>query len=160
MSLVQAGSNALQISNPSIKILLADDSEIVRRGIRQLLATQTDIEIVGEAGNFAQTIRMTRDLNPQVVILDLHMPDENSIRPQEVKSLVSLGAQVLAISIWNEAESKELAESLGADVLLDKMNLASTLIPTILQLKRKDGMPAAFRTTKKMVKRQQRAARV
>jgi DNA-binding NarL/FixJ family response regulator len=160
MSVVQAGSNALQISNPSIKILLADDSEIVRRGIRQLLATQTDMEIVGEAGNFAQTIRMTRDLNPQVVILDLHMPDENYIRPQEVKSLVSLGAQVLAISIWNEAESKELAESLGAGVLLDKMNLADTLIPTILQVNRKDGTAAAFRKTKKMLKRQQRAVGV
>src|SRR5580692_13055440 len=93
MSEVQAGSNVLQISNSSIKVLLADDSEIVRRGIRQLLAAETEIEIVGEAVNFAQTIRMTRDLNPQVVILDLHMPDENNIRPQEVKSLVTLGSQ-------------------------------------------------------------------
>jgi two-component system invasion response regulator UvrY len=149
MSEVQAGSNVLQISNSSIKVLLADDSEIVRRGIRQLLAAETEIEIVGEAVNFAQTIRMTRDLNPQVVILDLHMPDENNIRPQEVKSLVTLGSQLLAISIWNEKDSKELAESLGADVLLDKMNLASTLIPTIMQLKRERGIAPAFRKTKK-----------
>lgn len=132
---VQVGSKALQNSHSSIKILLADDSEIVRRGIRQLLATQTEIEIVGEAADFAQTIRMTRDLNPQVVILDLHMPDENEIRPQEVRSLLSLGSQLLAISIWNEEGSKELAESLGASVLLDKMNLANTLIPTIMHLR-------------------------
>lgn len=131
---VQVGSDAIQNSRSSIKILLADDSEIVRRGIRQLLAAQTEIEIVGEAADFAQTIRMTRDLNPQVVILDLHMPDENEIRPQEVRSLVSLGSQLLAISIWNEEESKALAESLGAAVLLDKMNLANTLIPTIRHL--------------------------
>jgi DNA-binding NarL/FixJ family response regulator len=158
MAKVQASFNAFQNSRSSIKILLADDSEIVRRGIRQLLAAQTEIEIVGEAANFAQTIRMTRDLNPQVVILDLHMPDENNMRPQEVKSLVSLGSQLLAISIWNEVDSKELAESLGADVLLDKMNLATTLIPTILHLKHKNDMAAAFRKTKKMVNRQQRAA--
>jgi DNA-binding NarL/FixJ family response regulator len=154
MSEVQAGTDAIQNSRSSIKILLADDSEIVRRGIRQLLATQTEIEIVGEAADFAQTIRMTRDLNPQVVILDLHMPDENEIRPQEVRSLLSLGSQLLAISIWNEEGSKELAESLGAAVLLDKMNLASTLIPTILHLNRKPGMPAAFLKTEKMVKQQ------
>jgi DNA-binding NarL/FixJ family response regulator len=157
VSEVRVRFNALENSNSSIKILLADDSEIVRRGIRQLLAAQTEIEIVGEAANFAQTIRMTRDLNPQVVILDLHMPDENNIRPQEVKSLLSLGSQVLAISIWNEKESKELAESLGANVLLDKMNLANTLIPTIMRLKRKAGTAAAFRNTTKMVKRQRAA---
>jgi two-component system response regulator DevR len=77
---VHVSFNALQNSNSAIKIVLADDSEIVRRGIRQLLAAQTEIEIVGKAANFAQTIRMTRDLNPQVVILDLHMPDENNKR--------------------------------------------------------------------------------
>jgi hypothetical protein len=42
----------------------------------------------------------------------------------------------LAISFWKDEESKELAESLGAVILLDKMNLATTLIPTIVQLSR------------------------
>ena len=157
MSEVQAGSDALQNSGSSIKILLADDSKIVRRGIRQLLAAQPEIEIVGEAADFTQTIRMARDLNPQVVILDLHMPDENKIRPQEVRSLLSLGSQLLAISIWNEEESKELAKSLGAAVLLDKMNLANTLIPTIIHLNRDHSMPAAFQKTERMVKRQRSA---
>jgi DNA-binding NarL/FixJ family response regulator len=132
---VQAGSGALPSSTP-IKILLADDSEIVRRGIRQLLAAQNEIEIVGEAADFAQTIRMTSELNPQVVVLDLHMPDEYKISPQEVKARLNHGLQVLGISIWNDDHSKELAERLGVAVLLDKMNLANTLIPTIMQLER------------------------
>jgi two-component system response regulator DevR len=135
MSEIQAGSGALHSSAP-IKILLADDSEIVRRGIRQLLAAQSEIEIVGEAADFAQTIRMTSELNPQVVVLDLHMPDEYKITPQEVKSRLNHGLQVLGISIWNDEHSKELAECLGVAVLLDKMNLADTLIPTIMQLER------------------------
>jgi DNA-binding NarL/FixJ family response regulator len=132
---VQVSFHALQNPDASVKILLADDSELVRRGIRQLLLNQAEIEIVGEAADFAQTIRMTRNLNPQVVVLDLHMPDGNNIKPQEVKSHLSHGPRVLAISIWNDQDSKELAESLGAAVLLDKMNLADTLIPTIKQLK-------------------------
>lgn len=103
---VEISPSPFQNSNVSIKILLADDSEIVRRGIRHLLSAQNEIEIVGEAADFAQTIRMTSDLNPQVVILDLHMPDENNISPEKVKSHLSHGQQVLAISIWNDDENK------------------------------------------------------
>jgi DNA-binding NarL/FixJ family response regulator len=123
-------------ANASIKILLADDSEIVRRGIRQLLAAQNEIEIVGEAADFSQTMRMTSELNPHVVVLDLHMPDEYKISPQEVKAHLNHGLQVLGISIWNDEHSKELADRLGVAVLLDKMDLANTLIPTIIQLER------------------------
>ncbi|HEY2548188.1 MAG TPA: response regulator transcription factor [Candidatus Acidoferrum sp.] len=134
--MVQVGFNPLQNNCDLIKILLADDSEIVRRGIRQLLAAQSEIQIVGEAVDFAQTIRMTTDLNPQVVVLDLHMPDENNIAPEEIKSRLSHGSRVLAISIWNDEENKELAASLGAAILLDKMNLATTLVPAIIDLQR------------------------
>jgi DNA-binding NarL/FixJ family response regulator len=136
MSDAPVSSNAFQNGDISVKVLLADDSEIVRRGIRQLLAAQIEIEIVGEAADFAQTIRMASELNPQVVILDLHMPDEKNISPQEVKSHLNHGSQVLVISVWIDEDSRELAESLGAAVFLDKMNLANTLIPTIMQLKR------------------------
>ena len=126
----------------SIKILLADDSEIVRRGIRQLVVTQTEIQIVAEAANFAQTIQMANDLKPQVIVMDLHMPDEFNVTPQDMKSLRNHGSQLLAISLWNDEDAKELAESFGATILLDKMDLANTLIPTIMQLGRKQGFAA------------------
>ena len=79
---------------------------------------------------------MTSELHPQVVVLDLHMPDEYKVPPQEVKARLKHGLQVLGISIWNDEHSKELAERLGVSVLLDKMDLANTLIPTIMQLER------------------------
>jgi DNA-binding NarL/FixJ family response regulator len=119
-----------------IKVLLADDSEIVRRGMRQLLMAQPGIEIVAECSDFAQTIKMTRDLNPQLVILDLHMPDESNFPPQDVKSQLNPDVRVLAISFANDEETKDLAESIGAAVLLDKIDLAHRLIPTIMQLSR------------------------
>jgi DNA-binding NarL/FixJ family response regulator len=119
----------------SIKVLLADDSAIVRRGIRQILTARREIEIVGESANFAQTIQMKRALNPHVVLMDLHMPDENNVPVQEVKSHLSHGSQVLVMSVWIDEDSRELAESLGAAAFLDKMNLTYTLIPAIMQLK-------------------------
>jgi hypothetical protein len=63
---------------------LADDSEIVRRGIRQLLSAETEIEIVGEAADFAQTVQMVSDVKPEVIVLDLHMPGETNFSPQAV----------------------------------------------------------------------------
>jgi len=138
----QVSSDALQSNHIPVKVLVADDSKIVRRGIRQLLAAQTGIEIVAECSDFAQTIQMTKDLSPQVIVIDLHMPDENRITPQELKSRLDHDAPILAISVWNDEDAKQLAANLGAAVLLDKMNLASTLIPTIMQLSRQSGASA------------------
>ena len=58
------------------------------------------------------------------------MKDENSITPVQLKSGL-MGSRLLAISIWNDDETKSLAKSIGADVLLDKSNLAAELIPAI-----------------------------
>jgi DNA-binding NarL/FixJ family response regulator len=135
---IQGGSKALQNSDTSIKVLVADDSEIVRRGIRQVLSAQTEIAILGEASNFAQTIQMASDLEPHVIVLDLHMPDETEVSPLDFKSCLNRDLQIIAISFADDEKTKALAQSLGARVLLDKMNLAKTLIPTLKQLKDKD----------------------
>jgi DNA-binding NarL/FixJ family response regulator len=131
------GLGAIQNSDTSIQVLLADDSEIVRRAIRQVLATQSEIEIVGEAADFGQTVMMANNLKPQVIVLDLRMPDDTKIASQNLKSHLNHRAQILAISFSIGEESKELAENLGAEMLLDKMDLNDTLIPAILQLRQK-----------------------
>ena len=125
-----------------IKVLLADDSEIVRRCIRDLLSAHIEIAIVGEAANFAELFQMASDLGPLVIVMDLYMPDEGMIKPQEVKSRLNHGSQVLAVSFSNDENTKELAVSLGAAVLLDKMDLANKLVPTIMQLGRERGAAA------------------
>jgi DNA-binding NarL/FixJ family response regulator len=89
-----------------IKVLLADDSDIVRRAIRCVLDTQPEIELVGEATDFSQTIQMANDLRPDVIVMDLHMPDENSVDPLKLKSLVNYGSRTLAITMWNDEDSK------------------------------------------------------
>jgi DNA-binding NarL/FixJ family response regulator len=117
-----------------IRVLLADDTEFMRRAISRLLETRPELEVVGEADDFAQTIQLANDLKPQVIVMDLHMPDEARFTPQEVESLLNHGSQLLAISIWNNEDAKALAESFGAVKLLDKMSLSKELIPAILQV--------------------------
>src|SRR5258705_5567906 len=119
----------------AIKVLLADDSALVRRAIRQILSDEPQIVLIGEATDFAQTIEMIHELQPHLVVLDLHMSDDRRISPPEFKTRVSSAStRVLAISVWNDDESRALAESFGAARLLDKVNLGTHLIPTIFQL--------------------------
>jgi DNA-binding NarL/FixJ family response regulator len=115
------------------KMLIADDSEIVRRGIRQILSSQNEFEIVGEAQDFVKTSRLIRELNPDVVVLDVHMPGEITFLSNEFKSQLR-GSRLLAISIWADEQTRQLAYALGAVALLQKANLGATLIPTIMEM--------------------------
>jgi two-component system response regulator NreC len=113
-----------------IKVLVADDSDIVRRSIRQLLIEHPEIELVGEGTDFSQTITMANDLKPQVVVMDLHMGDGDRLT-DVMPHLNACTWRIVAVSIWNDEKTRELAESFGAVTLLDKMELSDTLIPAI-----------------------------
>ena len=63
----------------SIRILLADDHQMVREGIRSLLGKESDIEIVGEAEEGRKAVRLARKLQPDVVIMDITMPNLNGV---------------------------------------------------------------------------------
>ncbi len=118
-----------------IKVLLADDTSLMRKAIRTLLSHEPEIELVGEAQNFAETVSMTRKFRPQVVILDLHMPDSSHLTPMNVsEGLRAYAARVLAISVWNDEDTRALAQSYGATDLLDKMRLGQELIPAVMKL--------------------------
>ena len=58
----------------SIRILIADDHDVVRDGLRMILESEDDFEVVGEAANGAEAVRLCEDMNPQVVLMDLRMP--------------------------------------------------------------------------------------
>jgi two-component system response regulator DevR len=116
-----------------INVLVADDSEMMRKAMRKTLDEEPRIRIVGEASSFASTMQMIADLKPDVLLLDLHLADKRDFAPGFVKSqLVSVDCTV-AVSFSNDEEAQGLAESYGAEILLDKMKLYSQLVPAILQ---------------------------
>ena len=116
----------------AITVLLADDNEMMRKAIANLLKGDPDIQLVAEAASFSQTMQLTDKLHPQIVVMDLHMRDEKDVTPAQIKSSL-VGSRLLAISIWNDDEAKALADSFGAVTLLDKPKLADELIPAIKQ---------------------------
>jgi two-component system, NarL family, response regulator DevR len=118
----------------SIKLLLVDGSDVMPSAIRQLLKKELGIEVIGTATSFAETLVLTAALNPDVLVMDPHIPDEREYTPELVKSQILLYTKcIVAISLWNDGDTKALAESFGAHVLLDKMNLYSELVPAIKQ---------------------------
>jgi chemotaxis response regulator CheB len=116
----------------SIRVLLADDSDIMRKAILGALAEDPRIQVVGEATGFAQTIELSAALRPDVLLIDLHMSDEHAYPPELVRAKIfPHAACVLAISVWNDDKARALAERLGAKLLLDKAHLYTTLLPAI-----------------------------
>lgn len=117
-----------------IKVLLADDSQIIRNPIVRLLKEEKAIEIVGEASDFEETLQKSASMRPDVVVLDLHMPDHFKFSAGAISAgLHSSAGYVLAISAWNDEETKTLAQTYGANATLDKFKLNEELIPAILQ---------------------------
>ena len=110
-----------------VKVLLAEDAELVAKAIHVLLSECEDITLVGEAATFSEAVQKAEELLPDVIILDLHMADG-------AKQHLPAGTKLLAISFANDDEAKASADSIGAAKLLDKMELANELIPAILEL--------------------------
>ena len=131
-------SDALSAQNPSqqVSVLVVDDADVIRRTLRNFLEGEPTIKLLGEASNFAEAISMTAALKPDVILLDLHMPDDRSFSADFVKANLS-GSRVLAMSLSGDYESEEeirrIAEGFGAVTMLDKMKLHDELIPAILR---------------------------
>jgi chemotaxis response regulator CheB len=118
----------------SIKVLLADDSDVMRRAIVKVLNEEPSTELVGEARGFAETIQLANALKPDVLLMDLHMSDEREYSAESVRLQLSKDVGcIVAISVWNDEKAKALAERFGARVLLDKANLYAELISAIKQ---------------------------
>jgi two-component system invasion response regulator UvrY len=116
-----------------VRVLIADDSDVVREAIVKVLKEEPSIEVLGEAATFNQAVQMITDFKPEVILLDLHMATKRDFKPDLVKSRLSSVERVLAVSFSNDAEALALAQSYGAEVLLDKMKLYDQLVPTLLR---------------------------
>jgi DNA-binding NarL/FixJ family response regulator len=63
-----------------ITVLLVDDHSLVRRGFRRMLEDESDVDVVGEAGNGAEAVKLARELHPRVVVMDCALPGMNGLK--------------------------------------------------------------------------------
>ena len=92
------------MSADSIRVVLADDHLVVRAGLKALLATTRDIEVVGEAANGSEAVALVERLKPQVVVLDLDMPVMDGVTATREIVKASPETKVLILTMHTEDE--------------------------------------------------------
>jgi DNA-binding NarL/FixJ family response regulator len=85
-----------------LRILLADDHKVVRDGLRLLIETQRDMRVVGEAADGKEALRQARDLKPDVVVMDLSMPELNGLQATERLKAERSPVKVVALTVHED----------------------------------------------------------
>ncbi|KJS56667.1 response regulator transcription factor [Streptomyces rubellomurinus] len=99
-------------STPSIRVLLVDDHQVVRRGLRTFLEVQDDIEVVGEAADGAEGVDRARELDPDVVLMDLKMPGVDGI--EALRTLKDEGSRARILIVTSFTEHRTMVPALRA----------------------------------------------
>ena len=98
----------------AIRILIADDHGVVRQGLRMFLSLDPELEVVGEAANGAEALRMARELEPDVVLMDLLMPVMDGIAATDAIRAEMPNVEVIALTSVLEDDSVSGAVRAGA----------------------------------------------
>ena len=118
-------------SSDKIRVLVVDDIPEMRENIRKLLAFENDIEVVAVAGNGKDALECARQYQPNVVLMDINMPDMDGITAAELVVQAVPIAQVIMVSVQSEADYLRRAMLVGARDFVTKPFSADELISTI-----------------------------
>ncbi len=120
-----------QEQEPKIRVMIVDDHAIVRQGLRTLLELIPDIEVAGEAANGRLAVESVPALKPDVVLMDLKMPEMDGITATQAICALGLNTRVIALTSFLEDESLVPAIQAGAISFLLKDVQPSELIEAI-----------------------------
>jgi DNA-binding NarL/FixJ family response regulator len=113
-----------------IKLLIADDHAILRQGLRRILEAEPDMSVIGEAGTGADAVKRAKQLKPDVVIMDISMPDQDGI--ESMRQIVKSGnSRVLILTVHLEHHVITQAVSAGAAGYLAKDSLDDELVAAV-----------------------------
>ncbi len=122
-----------------IRILLADDHAVVRQGFKMILAAQPDMEIVGEAGNGREAVDLAGQLQPDVIVMDVAMPELNGIEATRRVADLSPRSRVLALSMHKDSVYVREILRAGARGYLLKDSISSDLLAAVRAVARGEG---------------------
>lgn len=116
----------------AVRVLLVDDVKEVRQNLRTALTLSGDIEIIGEAADGSEALRLTESLRPDVILMDLEMPIMDGYEAtRQIKS--RFPCNVLALTVHDYESAREKAKQSGVDAFLVKGAPVKTIAQTILK---------------------------
>jgi two-component system response regulator NreC len=118
-----------------IRVLLVDDHTVVRRGLRKILESTNDVEVVGEVGSGLEAITAAAELHPDVVLMDVSLPDLNGIEATRRITAATPGAQVLMLSMHADEQYVLASMEAGAKGYLVKDVDDQDLVAAVLAVR-------------------------
>jgi two-component system response regulator NreC len=118
------------MTEEKIKLLIADDHAILRQGLRRILEAEPDMSVIGEAATGVDAVKRARQLKPDVVIMDISMPEQDGI--ESMRQIVkTLSSRVLILTVHTEHHVISEAVSAGASGYLAKDSLDHELVSAV-----------------------------
>ena len=119
------------MSEQTIRVLIVDDHKLVLKSIENLLQREPDIEVVGTAENGRTAIQMAQAEEPDVIIMDVSMPELDGIRAAGEINALGISTQIIMLSMHHSSALVQQARKNGASGYIIKQQANSDLIPTI-----------------------------
>jgi len=129
--------------HPPIRIVIAEDQALVRRGAALLLSMEPDMEVVGQARNGIEAVQLAQALRPDVILMDLHMPLKGGVSATREITRALPTCQVLVLTTLDDDETVFEALRAGAHAYLLKDADENELLETIRALRRGESMLTA-----------------
>ncbi|MEV3969792.1 response regulator transcription factor [Streptomyces sp. NPDC050698] len=132
----------------TVRVVLADDERMVRTALRAILSTEPDLEVVGEAATGAEAVSVVRALRPDVVLMDVRMPETDGIRATEqILATLDEPPRIVVVTTFENDSYVYDALRAGAAGFLLKRADADTLVQAVRLVARTDSLlfPAAVR---------------
>jgi DNA-binding NarL/FixJ family response regulator len=114
-----------------ISILIADDNTRLRGLIRRMLTQEPDLQVVGEADDGAEAIRLTHLLRPDIILMDLGMPRVNGLEATRRIKAERPETKIIILTVHTEDAYRRAAEATGSDAFLLKRTIMTALLPAI-----------------------------
>jgi DNA-binding NarL/FixJ family response regulator len=119
-----------------LRVVIADDHDVVRKGVRSILESRSDVNVVGEASNGKEALQQAVELKPDLIVLDVSMPVMDGISAaKEIKKILP-ATPILILSMHSGREMVRAAQSAGAQGFITKTDVAGILLDAVDSLQK------------------------
>jgi DNA-binding NarL/FixJ family response regulator len=119
----------------AVTVLIVDDNAQFRVLLREIVAEEPALHVVGEAADGAEAMRLAQELRPDIMLLDLGMPQVNGLEVLRWSKAEHPEIKVIIVTVHTEDAYRQAAEASGADAFLLKRTLGADLLPTLQRLR-------------------------